>query len=105
MFKINSKKLNNLGGDAFDYMISYNISKKFFIEDINSDVITKEANFNNNEEQDIIEIKMEIINKLSPNNFLNKNVNKKNMEYISNFNENIIEYFSYQNIYDDIYIQ
>ena len=100
-----SKKLNNLGGDAFEYMISYNISRKFFIEDINSDLKTKESNFNNSQELDINEIKKEIFNKLSPNNFSDVNDNKKKIKYISDFNTNITEYFSYQKIYDTIYIQ
>ena len=97
--------MNNLGGDAFEKMISYNISRKFFIEDINSDVKAKESNFNNDEELDLNEIKMEILNNLSPNNILNREDNNKKAQYISDFNKNIIEYFSYQSIYDNIFVQ
>ena len=86
-------------------MISYNISKKFFIEDINSDLKTKESNFNNSQELDINEIKIEIFNRLSPNNFSDINDNNIKIKYISDFNTNIAEYFSYQKVYDNIYIQ
>ncbi len=86
-------------------MISYNISRKCFIEDINSDVKTKESNFINDENIDINEIKMEIVNKLSTDNFSKKDDNNKKIKYISDFNKNITEYFSYQSIYDNIYIQ
>ena len=92
-------------GDAFEYLISYNISRKFFIEDINSDLKMKESNFNNSQELDINEIKIEIFNKLLPNNFSDVNDNNKKIQYISDFNTNIAEYFSYQKIYDNIYIQ
>ena len=95
-------KLNNLGGDAFEYMISYNIAQKFFIEDIHTSVENKEDNFNTKQSLDIEEIKRAMIDKLSPIAECNIEDNETKNGYLNEFNDNLIEYFSHQGIYEKI---
>ena len=77
---------------------------KFFIEDIKTNAKSAEKNFNSQQKIDIDEIKKEILEKLSPNYSFIKEQNIKKKEYVETFNENIIEYFDNQEIYNNIYI-
>ena len=100
-----SKKANKLGGDAFETMISYKIVHKFFLEDIgNQNLKENDKNFNTEQYLNIKEIKKEILDKLSPSNLYNSEQNSKKIDYTNTFNNNIVEYFNHQEIYDSICI-
>ena len=64
-----SRKLGKLGGEAYEHIVRYKISKKFFVEDLNSDEEIgkiEDNNFYYNKSFIIDEIKNEIIEKLTP---------------------------------------
>ena len=75
-----SKKLSVIGGNAFESNISYKMTYKFFIEDINTNAKSAEKNFNTQQKIDIDEIKKDILDKLSPNQNLTIEQNKKAYE-------------------------
>ena len=94
-----------MGGDAFETMISYKIVHKFFLEDIgNQNLKENDKNFNTEQYLNIKEIKKEILDKLSPSNLYNSEQNSKKIDYTNTFNNNIVEYFNHQEIYDSICI-
>lgn len=102
-----SKKMNKLGGDAFEKMISYKIVHKFFLEDIKRGTDAKkiETKFNSEQYLDIKLIKKEILDKLSPSNNSDLNSNNLKIDYTSQFNRNIADFYNCQNIYNDIYVK
>ena len=102
-----SRKLNKLGGEAFEKMISYKIVHKFFLEDILRATNAKEIERNFNMEQylDVKMIKKEILDKLSPSNNFDLENNNLKIDYTTQFNKNISQYFNCQDIYNNIYIK
>jgi len=84
-FENYSKKLGKLGGDTYENMISYNISKKFYLEDINSSLEKKSRHINTNKSLDINKLKEEIILKLLPSNKVIEKENIKRGKTIAGF--------------------
>ncbi len=98
-----SKKLGKLGGIAYENMISYNISKKFYLEDIDSSPEKKNKNFNTNKSLDINKLKEEIILKLLPSNEVSNSENIERGKTIAGFLDKLNQFYSYQPYYDKIY--
>ena len=98
-----SKKLGKLGGNAYENIISYNLSKKFFVEDITNKKEEKSFSFNTNKTIDINELKKEIIEKLMPGNELSVKENNERIEVIHDFLNQINGFYTHQSNYDKIY--
>ena len=98
-----SKKLGKLGGNAYESIISYNLSKKFFMEDIMNKKEEKSFTFNTNKTIDINELKKEIIEKLMPSNELSTKENSERTEVIHDFLNQVNKFYTHQSNYDKIY--
>lgn len=97
------KKLGKLGGDAYENMISYNINKKFYLEDIDSLQEKKSRNFNTNKSLDINKLKDEIILKLLPSNKVSNKENIKRGKTIAGFLDKLNQFYCYQPYFGKIY--
>ena len=102
-FENYSKKLGKLGGEAYKNMISYNISKKFYLEDINSLHEKTRRNFNTNKSLDINKLKEEIILKLLPSNKESNKENIKKGKTIAGFLDKLNQFYSYKPHFGKIY--
>ena len=95
-----SQKLRNLGGIAFESMISYNITK-FFIEDFEAKSI--DEFFNSEQSLDIVEMNKEILNKLFLDPNFTENENSIRIGMSKGYNMNVKEYYKLQNKYYKVY--
>ena len=101
-----NKKIQHLGGEAFESMISYDITKKYFIEDFNQ--IGKDLNLNldfcHNQDLDIEKMKIDILARLSPNENNGLELNKKKLKVLNEFCDNLNEFYQLKDTYNKIYI-
>ena len=84
-------------------MISYDVTKKYFIEDFNK--VGKDLNldFCHGKDLDIEKMKKAILEKLAPDEKdLNRNENK--IKVLNKFCGNLNEFYQLKNIYNEIYI-
>ena len=102
-FENYSKKLGKLGGEVYKNMISYNISKKFYLEDINSSLEKKSRHINTNKSLDINKLKEEIILKLLPSNKESNKENIKKGKTIAGFLDKLNQFYSYKPHFGKIY--
>ena len=102
-FENYSKKLGKLGGEAYKNMISYNISKKFYLEDIKSSFEKKSRHINTNKSLDINKLKDEIILKLLPSNKVIEKENIKRGKTIAGFLDKLNQFYSYKPHFGKIY--
>ena len=98
-----SKNLGKLGGNVYENIISYNLCKRFYMEDIMYKQEEKSFTFNTNKSIDINELKKDIIEKLIPNNELSIKENREKTEVINDFSKQLNVFYSHQSDYDNIY--
>ena len=100
-----SKKLRHLGGVAFESRFSYDITKKYFIEDFNK--VDKDLNFGldfcHSKELDIEKIKVELLTKLSPNENDEFDQNQNKLNILNEFCINLNNYYNLTDTYNSIY--
>ena len=93
-------KLNSLNGKAYEFDASLYVSKKLFVEDANF----INSNLFNNIPFEFDSLKNDLLIKLIPN-VKNQTTNKERIEIINNINQDLCEYYSHQDEYNEIYIK
>ena len=97
-----NKKFQHLGGEAFESIISYEVTKKFFIEDFNE--VDKNLDFCHGQELDIDKIKTDIMEKLAPNENYDFARNKEKLSILTGFCGKVNNFYGLKANYNSIYI-
>ena len=88
-----SIKLKNLAGSSFEKLISYNLSQRFYIEDIKYNGDKSKYNFFIGQNFNVNEIKKEIYSHLCPNHACAFNNNLIRNNILHQFNDYLTEFY------------
>jgi len=99
-----SKKSKNPSGISFETLISYNLSQRFYIEDIQYNGDNSQYNFFVGQNFNVNEIKKEIYSHLCPNHACAYDNNLIRNKLMCQFNNFLIEFYSNGQVYNNIYV-